>query len=215
MSQAATIKIEKRLKTGSGVSRQLRREGYLPGCLYGRELEPINVRVREDELRRNMTRYGRNHLYRLAMEGGEEYTVIVKDLQYSPTKGNVLNVDFQQISLTEEMRADIEIRITGSKVLESKRLLLIQQIDIIPVKGLPQDIPNGITVDVSELEDGETLCIGDIDFPKGIEATIEDDQVVLSVKVPEMDTEDDDSEVEDEVTEPTEETEQSSDGSQA
>ena len=193
MSQAATIKIEKRLKTGSGVSRQLRREGYLPGCLYGRELEPINVRVREDELRRNMTRYGRNHLYRLAMEGGEEYTVIVKDLQYSPTKGNVLNVDFQQISLTEEMRADIEIRITGSKVLESKRLLLIQQIDIIPVKGLPQDIPNGITVDVSELEDGETLCIGDIDFPKGIEATIEDDQVVLSVKVPEMDTEDDDS----------------------
>lgn len=192
MKETATIKIEKRVETNSRASRKLRKIGYLPGNVYGKGMEPIAIKVKEDDFRKSLSKYGRNHLFNIDLAGQETYSVMVKEIQYSPVKREILNVNFHKISLAEETKVDLKIRIIGNKALESNNLLLSRQMDTIPVKGLPQDIPDNIEIDVSGLEEGEKIYIKDINFPKGIVPEVEDDQTVLYVNTSITMTEDED-----------------------
>jgi large subunit ribosomal protein L25 len=156
----------------------------LPGSIYGKEIESFPVKVKEDEFKKSLSKYGRNYLFNLDLEGQETHTVIVKEIQHSPINRKILNIDFQQISLTEEIKADLEIRIIGKESIDLKKLLLIRQMDTIPVKGLPQNIPDNIEIDVSGLDEGQRIYISDINFPTGIVVEAEGDQTVLSVNAP-------------------------------
>jgi len=181
MKETGMIKIEKRDVVNSRTSKQLRQKGYLPGNVYGKGIESMSLIVKEDELKKRLAEFGKNSLYSLVLEGKEVYTVIIKDIQNAPVKGNPIHVDFQQISLTEEINAEVGIRIIGKEHLELKKLLLIRQIDTIPVRGLPQNIPDSIQIDVSNLNAGDSINVGSIKFPKGIIPEIELDHVVISV----------------------------------
>jgi len=181
MNETATIRIEKRVNVNSRANKRLRKAGYLPGSVFGKGIESFPVQVKEDEFRRSLSKYGRNYIFNLDLEGKETYTVIVREIQHSPVNRKILNIDFQQVSLTEEIKANLEIRIIGEGSIESKRLLLTRQMNTIPVRGLPQDIPDNIEIDVSGLEEGGKIYISDINLPKGIVVEVEDDQMVLSV----------------------------------
>lgn len=201
MKQAATIRAEKRDETSSRLSRQLRKEGYLPGTVYGKDIEAFPVKVKEDEFRKNLSKYGRNYLFNLEVEGQDTYTVMVKEIHHLPLGGKISNIDFHRISLAEEVKLELAIKIIGEERLDSKRLLLTSQINTIPVKGLPQDIPDNIEVDVSDLEDGDKIYVSDINVPNGIEFDIKDDQMVLSVSMLSVKSQDEASE--EQVTEDT------------
>lgn len=190
MKVTEVIAIEKRNETNSRLSRKLRNEGYITGSISGKGIESIPVKVKEEEFRKALTNHGRNHLFNLDLAGEKTYTILVKEIQYTSLNKKMLNVDFQAISLTEEAKADLEIRIIGKEILNSKRLNLVRQMDSIPVKGLPQNIPDYIEIDVSELEMGERVDIGDLKFPKGIVADIEADKTVISVKAPSLSADD-------------------------
>ena len=128
-----------------------------------------------------IVKLGRAAVFKLDTEGEKIFNVMVKDIQIAPLNGDFLHVDFIQISLTEEIKADVVIRIIGREHLEAKRYLLNRAMDTILVKGLPQDIPNEIDIDVSDMEVGDSKNISDIQFPEGIVPEIEPDQLVLSV----------------------------------
>ena len=108
-------------------------------------------------------------------------TGMVKDIQVSPVKGNMVHVDFQEVSLTEEIRADLSIVLKGADVLEFKKLMPLRQLDVIIVKGLPQDIPDDITIDVSNIDKVENVYLKDVDFPEGIVPEGDPEQVVISI----------------------------------
>ncbi|MDD4583821.1 MAG: 50S ribosomal protein L25 [Eubacteriales bacterium] len=181
MEITGVIKADKRTDLSSGATKRLRKAGYLPGNIYGKNMDSISVTVKKDELRKNIVKLGRAAVFKLDTEGEEIFNVMVKDIQIAPLSGDFLHVDFIQISLTEEIKADVVIRIIGREHLEAKRYLLNRAMDTILVKGLPQDIPNEIDIDVSNMEVGDSKNIGDIQFPEGIVPEIEPDQLVLSV----------------------------------
>lgn len=181
MKETAIIKVEKRVEANSRASKRLRETGYLPGSVYGKGVEAFSIKIKEEEFRKQLSTYGRNYVFNLDLGGEQIQGVMVKDIQHFPLKNRILNVDFQKVSLVDKTKVDLNIKIIGNEVLESKRLLIIRQMDTIPVKGLPQDIPDNIEIDVSELKEGEKICIGDINFPKGIATEIEESQIVLSV----------------------------------
>lgn len=106
---------------------------------------------------------------------------MIKEIQNDPVKGEMIHVDFQEVFLNEEIRADLGIRVKGTELIESKRLFVLRHIDLIPIKGLPQLIPDEILVDISDLEAGQNINIGDISFPDGIVPEIDPLQVVVSV----------------------------------
>lgn len=181
MKETGIIKIEKRDVVNSRTSKKLRQKGYLPGNVYGKGIESMSIIVKEDELKKSLVEFGKNNLFNLVLEGKEFSTVIIKDIQNSPVKGVPIHVDFQQISLTEEINAEVNIRIIGKELIELKKLLLIRQIDTIPVRGLPQNIPDEIEIDVSNLNAGDSINVGSIKFPKGIVPEIELDHNVITI----------------------------------
>lgn len=181
MKEMGTINIERRSETSTNSNRRLRESGFVPGNISGKGMESIPVSIKKDEFRRALISYGRNSVFKLDVPGDENYTVIVKEIQNKPIINDYLHVDFQKISLTEEIKTEVAVRFIGQEMIEAKRLLLMRQLDMIPVIGLPQSIPDEIEIDVSNLNVGETVTIGDIKFPEGIVPELDVDQVIASV----------------------------------
>ncbi|NLJ57378.1 MAG: 50S ribosomal protein L25 [Tissierellia bacterium] len=180
MSEIGILKIEKRENPGTRSSKQLRRAGYLPGNISSRGKDALAVSVKADELRRSLNTYGRNALFNLEI-GDQTVTGMVKDIQLSPVKGNMLHVDFQEVSLSEEIRVDLDITLVGTEELEHRKLMALRQVDIITVRGLPQDIPNDIVVDLSNIDKVENVYLKDVEFPEGITPEGDLEQVLISV----------------------------------
>ena len=180
MSEIGILKIEKRENPNSRTSKKLRKEGYLPGSISGKGKDSVSVSVKAEDLKKGLSQYGRNALFKLTMKDNT-VTGMVKDIQVSPVKGNILHVDFQQVSLNEEIRADLTIVLKGADTLEFKKLMPLRQLDVIPVKGLPQDIPDDVAIDVSDIDKVENVYLKDVKFPEGIVPEGDPEQIVISI----------------------------------
>ena len=171
------LNVEKRLKTNN---KQLRREGYLPGSISSKGKDSVSVTIKADELRKGLSTYGRNALFKITLSD-KEITGMVKDIQLSPVKGTMLHVDFQEVSLTEEIKVVLSIALKGMDALEFKGLMALRQLDTITVKGLPQNIPDDISIDVSNIDKVENICLKDVKFPEGIVPEGDPEHVLISI----------------------------------
>ena len=176
----SVLKIEKRENTNSRTSKKLRRQGYLPASISSKGKNSVSVAVKADDLRKGMATYGRNALFKLEMDGFS-VTSMVRDIHVSPVKGDMLNVDFQEVSLKEEMRADLTVVLRGTEALEFNKLMALRQIDSITVRGLPQDIPDDITIDVSNIDKADNVYLKDVVFPEGITPEGDPEQIIISI----------------------------------
>ena len=167
MKKFGIIKAEKREHASTGGNERLRKAGFLPANICGREIGAMAVTIGKDDLRKKMIKFGRNAVFNIEVAGDKTYTVMTNEIQSHAVKG-ITHVDFQQISLTEEVKTDVAIKIIGKEAIEAQRLVLIHHTDTISVKGLPQDIPDFIEVNVSELKLGENITFADVVLPKGI-----------------------------------------------
>ncbi|QHQ61093.1 50S ribosomal protein L25 [Anaerocolumna sedimenticola] len=183
MKETVTMKFVTRKERTKGINNQLRKMGYLTGNISGRGIPSIAVAVKKDELRKYLNKYGRNTLFKLEGEENSTYNVMIKEIQISPVNHDFSHVDFQQITLSDEIKTEVLIKITGIELLESKHLYLNRQMDTILVTGLPQNIPENIEIDVSDLTPGEIITIGDLKLPKGIRTEFHPEQVILSASV--------------------------------
>jgi len=176
------IKVERKSHASSGENMRLRKDGYLPGNIYGKGIGSIPIIIKEDDLEKNLAQFGRNSVFKLDLSGEKEYNVVIRDIQYMPVKRNHMHVEFQKITLSEDMKTDVSIRVIGKESIDSKSLVLLKQMDAIPLKGLPRKMPDIIEIDVSSLEAGGSITIGNIEFPKGIISELDPEVVVVSVK---------------------------------
>lgn len=180
MKETVSMKFVTRIEKTKGANHTLRKNGYLPGNIYGKGITPLSIAVRKDELKKHVNKYGRNSIYKLEGEDQKLFTVMIKELQVSPVNYDYNHVDFQQINLTDEIKTEILIKVTGIELLESKHLFLNRQLDGVTVSGLPQNIPEFIEIDVSDLNAGDVIKIEDLKLPEGIHAELHPEQVVLS-----------------------------------
>ena len=181
MNETGMIKVERRDAGGSKANNRLRKEGYMPGNISGKGKDPIAIIVKKDELRKNLSQFGKNYIFKVDMGDGQPLNVMVKDIQYTPVHKEYMHVDFQQVSFSEEIKADLQIKIVGREAIESRRLLLLRHIDILPVKGLPQNIPDDIEIDVAELEAGANVFTADVKLKDGLTLDMDGEQLILSI----------------------------------
>lgn len=184
METAGILNVISRASMSDGENKRLRKSGYLPCSIYSKEIGSISVAVKKDAFQKMLTKYGKSTVFKLELDDGKTYNAMVKELQKAPMGGEYLHISFHQVSLSEETKADVSIKIAGKEVLEAKRLRFIQQMDSIPVKGLPNNIPNTIDIDVSEMQAGENLFISDIKLPEGVFTELSAEQLVVSVSMP-------------------------------
>lgn len=205
MNEKVTIAIEKRENMSGSAGKKLRKIGYIPGAINRKGLESVSVKIKKDELVKNILKYGRNYLFTLDLEGQESYAAMIKEMQHSPIKRELLNVVFQQVSITEPIKFNLNFKVVGKEEIELKQLHFVLQMDKILVTGLPQDIPDFLEIDVTDLNLNDKICIGDIKFPEGIESEIEADKIVLVINETRLDDTVTEDVLEDETTEAVQE----------
>ena len=202
MAKQVLLQAERRTELKTRASKRLRKAGFVPAIIYGKNMDSVPIKVRSDDFRRLVKEHGRNAIITIKLNGDMSYNAIVKKVFFENMKNDLQHVDFQHVSMDEEIKAIVPIRIVGREALESRRLVLIRQIDDVKIKGLPQDIPEHVEIDVSDLEAGDHVTIGDIKYPEGITPDEDTDSVVLTISVPKEEVIDEAAGSDDEVKEP-------------
>lgn len=182
MKEIGTVKIQRRDAEGTRVNGRLRREGNLPSNICSKGKDSVAITVKRDELKKAITKFGRNSVFKLELPDDNTFTAILKSIQSTPIDHNKwIHAEFQEISLLEEIRVDVPIVLIGKETFESKAVLLNKHIESISVRGLPQNIPDRIEVDVLNMKLGDSISIKDIKLPEGLTTDTDPDKKVVNV----------------------------------
>ncbi|MFL5925093.1 MAG: 50S ribosomal protein L25 [Gaiellaceae bacterium] len=163
-----TLKVSQRDTFGSRATRRLRREGLVPGVVYGQggEARPFQVSARE--LRVLLSE---DHtLLDLQLDGSNAVPVVIKEQQQHPVRGDVLHFDCLEVRLDEEIQAEVAVELEGADQAPGVREggVLEHVTREITVEALPTEIPEQITVDVSEMDINDTINLAAITIPSGV-----------------------------------------------
>ncbi len=159
--------------------KQLRRQGLVPGILYGYGIEPMPLQFEAKELERVVRQAGSSTLVQVVVEG-KPYTAVVRDVQRDAIKRYIKHVDFQALSMTEKVRLPISLTLVGEAPAESQGATILQQLNEIEVECLPSALVHTIEVDISRLtEPGQVIAAKDLEVPEGIELLVDPDEVIV------------------------------------
>jgi large subunit ribosomal protein L25 len=165
---------------GSSNSRRLRTSGRIPGVLYGHGIAPQPLSVDGRALRAALhTDAGLNALINLNV-AGEKHLALARVIQRHPVRGTVAHVDFQVVSRTEQITADIPITFVGEATKVTKNGGLLEHVlTSINVTATPSTLPDQVELDISELELDSSLRVKDIPLPKGVIANADPEEPVI------------------------------------
>jgi large subunit ribosomal protein L25 len=178
------LRAEPRSVVGKKV-RFLRRQGIVPGNIYGHAASTA-IQIPARDVEHTIHRAGRTQLVSLAVKGSEPTTVLVKGWQRHPYKGNLLHVDFYRVMMTETLRMDVPIRVTGeAPAVKLTGGTPFQPLATLSVECLPGDIPEAIEVDIGGLEEVDaSIFVRDLVAPSGVTITTDGDEMVVKILAP-------------------------------
>jgi large subunit ribosomal protein L25 len=174
MSTKFELTAEPRAAQGTGASRRLRRAGKVPAILYGADKPPMMISLDHN----TMLRYLQNEKFHTAIltvaVGSEKDQAILRDWQMHPYKPAVLHVDLQRISATEKIHMKVPLHFVGQDVAPGVKIdggVVAHLMTEVDVTCLPKDLPEFLTVDMSELRINQSVHLSDIKLPEGVQIT--------------------------------------------
>jgi large subunit ribosomal protein L25 len=174
---------ERREGTGKGVARKLRAAGRVPAVVYGQGMESTAVSVDAKELFHVLHAGGANVLLDVVLDG-EPQLALARDVQRDHIRGRFVHVDFLAVSRTEKITIAIPIRVIGESVGVKAGGVLEHHLWEIQAECLPDDVPDSIDADVTDLEVGDSVKVGDLVAPSGVTILLAEDETVLAVVPP-------------------------------
>ena len=186
MAQQVKLKAQKRTLVGRNAIKKIKHEGLVPGVIYGSQAEPITLQIDGRELTTVLAHASSEHvLVELEIIGGGESTsrlALIQEVQHNPLKRELLHVDFHTVSATEKITSEVPIEAFGEALgVRTFGGLLEYSLRTLEVECFPQDLPDIVRIDVSNLNIGESLHVRDIPLPAGVEAITDGDLTVISV----------------------------------
>ena len=192
--KTATLTVLRRNEKG----KKVRRKGFIPGVVYGRELENLLIKVEHRDMNNVLKQYGERTRVKLNIDEQEE-TAIIKEVDREPITGKILHVDFQLVAAGEKINWEIPIGFAGRHELESRGLVLQVNLDTIPVSGNASLIPDNLTIEVGDKNHGDTIMVKDLEIHPEIQVLAQPDDSVAVIAVSEIDMTEEESDEEDEV----------------
>jgi large subunit ribosomal protein L25 len=161
--------VQNRAVLGSAESRRLRRQGLIPGVLYGREQQPVAISIPERALRSALTTSGGlNAVLDVVVDDGKIHSSVLKEYQQHPVKGLIVHVDLQEVRLDQPIHATVPLHIHGEPVGVKEGGVLSQVTTEVNVEALPMEVPEHLEADVSEMNIGDTLRLSAVTPPEGV-----------------------------------------------
>lgn len=185
MATTATISARSREGHGKGPARQSRREGRIPGILYGHGEDSVPLSVDAGELHRLVHSISiENTIVDLDMGSGEPYKVLIRELQRHPFRDEFLHIDFFHVAMDEQIQVEVPIVLVGTPTgVKNKGGVLDHQLRELEVFCLPGNIPEKVELDVSDLDIGDAVHVSDIQLAD-VEILTDPDRSVVTVLAP-------------------------------
>lgn len=202
MSTHAKLQAEKRTDHGKGAARRLRAEGRVPAVMYGKDEEAMSLSVSAREAQHLFESISVENTIvdvKVGSRGGSVAT-LVREVQVHPYRPQLVHIDFYRIQKDVAVEVEIPVHLEGvPEGVKTQGGVLEQIVHELPVKCLPEEMPQAFTLDVSALEIGDALHVSDIEIPEGVEAMVDLDRTVCTVVTPrviEVEEEEEEEEVE-------------------
>jgi large subunit ribosomal protein L25 len=179
------VAAESRTETGKNANRRLRVAGKIPGVLYGEKKKAVQIAVAPKEIATILrSASGENTLFDLQLDGSRR-KVILKEFQQEPLKGKLIHADFYEVALDKELHVKVHVEIVGTAIGVKRDGGVLDFVTReLEIACLPTNIPEKISVDVSELEIGKHLRVHDLKLPEKIRLLTDAELVVVHVVTP-------------------------------
>ena len=180
------LRVRERETLGSPETRRLRRQGMIPGVLYGRGKDPTAVCVEERELRRVLTgSHGLHAILDVTFEGsGNARPSILKEYQRDAIRGHITHFDLQEVRLDQVIQSQVVVELVGEAPGTKEGGVLSLVTRELNIEALPMEMPDRIEVDVSGLELNATLRLADITIPGNAKLLDDPDETVIATVTP-------------------------------
>jgi large subunit ribosomal protein L25 len=181
--------VQNRSILGSAESRRLRRQGLIPGVLYGRE-EPVAISIPERDLRTALTgEGGTNAVLDVVVDGGKAHASVLKEYQLDAVRGTITHVDLQEVRLDQPIHATVPLHLVGESAGSKEGGVLSQTITEITVEALPMEVPAAVEFDVSDIHLGASAHLSQVVLPEGVTLVDDGETVFVSVTLPTVEVE--------------------------
>ncbi len=184
-----TVAVDQRNEAGKGPARRLRAAGKIPAIFYGRKSDPISLALDEHEFKKILEEAGSNPLFDLRIGETTSRSALLKERQISPTDGRILHVDFHEVLMDESVEVTVPVEFEGKPIGVEKGGDFLIATREIRVSCLPGNIPEKIVVNVSSLDLGHSIHVGEITMPEGVSADMDLAVALASVAAPKKEEE--------------------------
>ncbi len=171
MEASFEFEAEIRSEAGTRAARRLRRANKVPAVLYGGDQSPVMLVLEKNQVDKNLEQEAVfSHILTLKLPGTQGVQAILKDVYRHPSKESVMHLDFQRVKADEEIRVHVPLHFVGQEMsigVKKGGILLHKMIEV-EVACLPRHLPEYIEVDLTDLDMGETLHLGDLAVPEGV-----------------------------------------------
>ena len=191
MADNVDLQAREREERGKNAARRLRASGMVPAVLYGDgdgQSKPLAVPGKKVDY--TLHHLGDNALYDIDLGAGSSTARIV-DVQRDPVTGRLIHVDFAPVNMRERIEVTVPLHVVGESPGASEGGVLQQVAYEVQVESLPGDIPQELTIDVSNLGMGENLTVGDVTLPENVTLISDPEEVAVTVTAPTEITEED------------------------
>ncbi len=183
------LEAQMRKVTGKKFARQLRREEFIPAIVYKKGEKTLILKLKNRDLLKVLhTSAGENAVINLKISDNDKKlpkkTVIIREVQHHPVRGDILHVDFNQISLTEKLQVSVPVKVKGEAPGVKEEGVLEHILWEVEVECLPTKIPENIEVDISNLNIGDSIYAKDLQPPEGVKVLTDPESIVISVAAP-------------------------------
>jgi large subunit ribosomal protein L25 len=183
-SDTTSLSLTARAPEGSRSARRLRRDGFVPGVIYGGEGEPLHFAVDARILRNTLAHSGA--ILEVSIDGGKGEPVLVKDLQRHPVRGEAVHVDLLRVNMSETIHTTVTLELTGAEEAPGtvEGGVLNQETRELNIEALPGDIPDSISFDVSGMEMNATVTLSELNAPQGVTLLDDPQETVIATITP-------------------------------
>ncbi len=190
MIKQIELKAYTRTEQGTRPVRRLRKEGFMPGVIYGKDIDPIPIKVNMKDFRRTVKEaHGGVVFFKVILDDGEPFLAVLQDIQRDNVTREVIHFDLHKIAETDVITVDVPIQYEGEpKGIKEGGVLEIVLHDL-EVEAPATKIPEAIVVDISDLGIDDTIHVSDLQLPEGVRTTHDPEEVVVTVTSPEEEVE--------------------------
>jgi len=185
MATRLTLQAKSRTETGKGAARTLRRQGYVPGVIYGHGEQTRACQIERKQIEKLiMSGSHESQIIDLKLDGGAASSVLIREVQVHPYRSEVLHIDFLAVRKGEKVKLEVPVRLVGVAPGVKEGGIMEHLRHDVEIRCIPSDIPEALDLDISGLDIGDSITVADLQVPDGVEILTDAAATIASVVPP-------------------------------